>query len=310
MKVAVIGGGGFVGRHLCNYLAQHAYEVIATTRDLARVPVNADNITWLQLELLDSPKHEPDFAGVDCVVYLAARAHLMSDSTTDPLSEYRKINRDAALDIARSAAAQGVGRFIYLSSIGVNGIENNRPFREDDSPAPVEDYARSKLEAEHALAELASDCNMELVVLRPPLVYGSGAPGNFGRLLAAVEKGRWLPLAAVHNRRSFIAIENLVQVIEICIHHPRAANQLFLVADGEDVSSASLIRHIGVALGRPARLVYVPVFLLKLAGMLLGKSKEINRLCGSLQVDSARARQMLDWEPAVTMIQGLQNLRA
>lgn len=309
MKLAVIGGAGFIGRHLCRYLVECGHQVTATTRQPDQAAQLEADVSWLPLDLLDDVPTMPDFTAIDCVIYLAGRAHVLADSSDDPLSDYRKLNRDAALAVAAAASGQGVGRFIYLSSIGVNGIENQRPLREDDAPAPCEAYARSKLEAEQSLAELCAARTMELVVLRPPLVYGNGAPGNFSRLLRAVENGRWLPLGMVDNRRSLIGIENLVQVIEICSTHAMAADQLFLVADGEDVSTAHLIKMIAEALGKPARLLPVPVFMLKLAGMLLGKSGEVNRVCGSLQVDSSKARQALDWVPRVTMRQGLRQLR-
>lgn len=310
-SVLIVGGSGFIGRHLCDHLAHLDYRVIATTRRLDTASGVSDGVEFRQLELLDSAAVTGfDYSAIDCVVYLAARAHVLREDADDPLAAFRRINSEAAVAVASRAAAQGVGRFIYLSSIGVNGISNQRPFRESDPPQPVEPYAQSKLEAEQALAACCQDTGMELVVLRPVLVYGNNAPGNFARLRAAVSAGRLLPIGGFDNRRSLLAVENLVQLIELCIHHPQAANQLFLAADGEDVSTPELARLIGEALGRPARLLHLPLWLLRLMARLLGKSREIERLSGSLQVDIGKARELLGWQPALTLHQALQNLKS
>jgi nucleoside-diphosphate-sugar epimerase len=309
MNVLVIGGSGFVGRNLCQYLLQCGHQVTATLRSLDRELIDDDNINYQPLDLLDAQAPRLDLTGMDCVIYLAARAHVLEDASVDPLAEFRKLNLEAAVAIADLAAAQGVKRFVYLSSIGVNGIENDQPFDEEDEPAPCEAYALSKFEAEIALTNLCAKAGLELVILRAPLVYGKHAPGNFGLLVKAVAAGRILPLGGLNNQRSLISIDNLVQLIEICIRHPAAANQLFLVSDDEFVSTSQLIRLIGEAIGKPARLVKIPAWLLKLGAGLLGKSTQARRLCGSLRVDSSKVRNLLGWQPVVSLQQGLKKLR-
>jgi len=309
MTVVVVGGSGFIGRHLCDYLGQQQYSVIATTRSKPRPVDQRDGIEYRQLNLLDDDAvAEFDLSGVECVVYLAARTHILRESEPDPLAAYRKINVDAAVDFAARAAAQGVARFIYVSSIGVNGLANKQAFRETDPPNPQEPYAQSKLEAEQILLDSCRRDGIELVILRPVLVYGADAPGNFARLQQAIRAGRPLPIGGFDNSRSLLAIENLVQLLEICIHHPQAANQLFLAADGDDVSSPALARKIGDAIGKPARLVNLPLWLLRPVAGLLGKARELERLCGSLQVDISKARNRLGWRPALSLQQALQKL--
>ncbi len=307
MTVLVVGGSGFIGRHLCDYLLQRQYAVVATTRS-PRPADEREGIEYRQLNLLDDGVAEFDLSGVNCVIYLAARTHVLRESEADPLAAYRKINVDAAVDFAARAAAQGVARFIYVSSIGVNGLCNNEPFRETDPPDPQEPYAQSKLEAEQLLIGNCRKDGIELVILRPVLVYGADAPGNFARLQQVIRAGRPLPIGGFDNSRSLIAIENLVQLLEICIRHPQAANQLFLAADGDDVSSPALARKIGEAIGKPARLVNLPLWLLRPVAGLLGKSRELERLCGSLRVDIGKARDLLGWKPALSLQQALQKL--
>ncbi len=310
MKVAVVGGSGFIGSHLCASLAAQNYQVLATTRSPGPVDGVAAGVEYRQLDLFDAGALSSfDLGGAQCLVYLAARTHVLRESSADPLAAYRRLNVEAALDMARLAASQGVGRFVYLSSIGVNGIASTQAFTETDPPAPREPYARSKLEAELALRDFCAPAGLELVILRPVLVYGSGAPGNFARLLGLVESGRPLPLKAIDNRRSLVAVENLVQLIEICIRHPRAAGEVFLVADGDDVSTAELVREIGAALGKPARLIALPLWLLRLGARLAGKTRELDRLCGSLQADSSKARELLGWRPRLTRREALRQLR-
>ncbi len=308
MKVVVVGGSGFIGRHLCTDLARQGYRVVATTRRLERVANMPASIEYLQLDLLEDEASMLDFSGTECVIFLAARTHVLDETECDPIAAYRRLNVDAAVRTATRAAKQGVGRFIYLSSIGVNGLQNSVPFTEADAPDPKEPYAQSKLEAELALRECCRRERMELVILRPVLVYGADAPGNFARLLRAVRGGRFLPLGAIGNSRSLLAVENLVQLVEICIRHPRAANEVFLAADGEDISTADLVREIGVALGKPVRLLSLPLWILRFGARLTGKTRELDRLCGSLRVDIGKARNLLGWKPSLTLRQALQRL--
>lgn len=310
MRVMVIGASGFIGSHLCPYLLARRHRVVASSRAPHTPAVANSELENRVLDLAEIASSQIDFSEIDCVVYLAARAHVMNEDADDPLYEYRRINSQAAVEVARQAAVAGVGRFIYLSSIGVNGVHSQRPFRESDTPQPLEPYAQSKLEAEQALRRSCAEVDMELVLLRPVLVYGRDAPGNFSRLLNLVSTGRWLPLAAIDNRRSLLAVDNLVQLIELCLHHPRAANQLFLVADGDDLSTPALVRAIAEAVGVPARLLPVPTWLLRLAGKALGKSHEIERLCGSLQADIGKARDTLGWQPGLSLREALRKMVA
>ena len=244
--------------------------------------------------------------GVEVVIHSAARAHVIKDPAFDPLAEFRKVNTVGTLTLARQAAEAGVRRFVFISSIGVNGNQSNQPFNENDSPRPAEPYAISKYEAEQGLYKISEESDMELVIIRPPLVYGPNAPGNFGNLLRWVDKGIPLPLGAINNKRSLVALDNLIDFILTCIDHPAAANQIFLIADGEDLSTTDLLRRVGQALGKPARLIPVPIGLLKFGATLLGKQAMAQRLCGSLQVDISKARDMLGWTPPVSVDEGLR----
>ncbi|MNK84381.1 dTDP-4-dehydro-6-deoxyglucose reductase [compost metagenome] len=210
--------------------------------------------------------------------------------------------------MAQQAADTGVCRFVFISSIGVNGSESFKPFTEIDIPAPQEPYAVSKMEAEIGLFEIGKKTGMEIVVIRPPLVYGAGAPGNFGRLLRAVKSGVPLPFGAVHNRRTLVGIENLVSLIANCIEHPFAANQVFLAGDGEDISTSDLLRFMGDSLNRRARLLPVPVPLMQAVGNLIGRRATVQKICGNLQVDISKARKVLGWEPPLSTIEGLSRM--
>lgn len=245
--------------------------------------------------------------GIDTVIHLANRAHVMRDAATDPLETYRCVNVAGTQRLAEQAAAAGVRRFIYISSLKVNGEQTSeRAFYEGDTPDPGDPYGISKWEAEQQLNQLASRAALEVVVLRPPLMYGPGVKANFLRLMQMVDRGIPLPLSAVRNQRSLLYVGNLVDALLQCIQHPGAAGQTFLISDGEDVSTPDLICRIANALARPVRLISVPVWLLRKAGQLTRKTAEINRLLGSLTVDSRTIRQSLGWTPPYTMSQGLQ----
>jgi len=249
-------------------------------------------------------------AGADVVIHAAARAHVLRESADSPIEVYREINVRGTLRLAEQAAASGVRRFLFISSIGVNGNRSDAPFTERDNPAPLEPYAISKLEAEIELRELADKSGMELTVIRPPLVYGPGAPGNFDRLIRAVWRGIPLPLGAISNRRTLVGLDNLVDLIVTGVEHPAAANEVFLAGDGEDLSTTDLIRRMADALGVPARLIPVPSWTLESAAALLGKRAVAQRLCGNLQVDISKARQLLGWTPPVSVDEGLQRTAA
>jgi nucleoside-diphosphate-sugar epimerase len=233
----------------------------------------------------------------------------MNDRSTDPLAEFRCVNVEGSINLARQAAAAKVRRFVYLSSIKVNGesTELNRPFTATDGAGPEDPYALSKLECEQALRQVASETGMEVVIVRPPLVYGPGVKANFESMMRWLSRGVPLPLAAVtHNRRSLVGLDNLVDLIVTCLSHPAAANRTFLVSDGEDLSTADLLKSMGRALGKPACLFYVPTSLLKFGAKLVNMDGVYRRLCGSLQVDICHTRQLLNWTPPLSFDEGLR----
>lgn len=243
--------------------------------------------------------------GCQAVVHLAARVHIMHDMVDDPLALYRTTNTDATLNLARQAARAGVKRFVFVSSIKVNGEGRDTAYTETDAPAPEDAYAISKWEAEQGLWQIARETGLEVVVLRPPLVYGPGVKANFRRLLDTVARGWPLPLGAIENRRSLLYLGNFVDAIRVCVEHPAAAGQTFLVDDGQPVSTPELVRAVAHAMARPARLLAIPVGLLEFAGALFGRRTAVARLTGSLWVDSALIRTRLGWMPPYSMAAGL-----
>jgi nucleoside-diphosphate-sugar epimerase len=248
--------------------------------------------------------------GVDTVLHCAARVHVMQDTAEDPLSAFRSVNVEGTMNLAQQAAAAGARRFVFVSSIKVNGeaTASGKPFRADDLPAPQDAYGISKHEAESGLRQLAIDSGMEVVIVRPPLVYGRGVGANFHTMMGAVAHRLPLPVGRIeHNRRSMVALGNLVDLLVTCISHPAAANRTFLVSDGEDLSTSQLLRRLGVAMGRPARLVPVPVSWLEFGAAMLGRRNVAQRLCGSLQVDISDTRQRLGWTPPLSVEEGLKS---
>lgn len=246
--------------------------------------------------------------GVATVIHTAARVHVMRDCVGGSLNEYRRVNVAGTLNLARQAAAAGVRRFVFISSIKVNGdhTTRGRPYRTEDVPAPVDPYGVSKYEAEKQLRELATLTGMEVVVIRPVLVYGPGVAGNFRTMLQCLARGLPLPLGAIHNRRSLVAVDNLVDLIITCVSHPAAGNETFLVSDGHDVSTTELLHRAAQALGTRARLLPVPMRLLQVTAHLLGRQDLATRLCGSLEVDIAKTREILGWTPPVSLDDALQ----
>jgi nucleoside-diphosphate-sugar epimerase len=303
-NILLTGATGFVGQALLGQLLEsESHKVTAALRSangFDRCEVHAVG------DFTGDTNWSTALTNQQVVIHAAARAHIMKDEVADPLAEYRRVNVDGTLNLARQAVAAGVKRFIFISSIGVNGNINTRPFTEDDAPNPAELYAHSKWEAEQGLWEIQRETGMELVILRPPLVYGPNAPGNFGSLMRWVEKGVPLPLGAIHNQRSLVAVDNLVDLIITCIDHPAAANQVFLAGDGQDLSTTELLRGVARAMDKPSRLIPVPSSLLMLGATLLGKKAVAQRLLGSLQVDISKARNLLGWEPPVTVEEGLK----
>lgn len=301
LKILVTGANGFVGGALCDSLRQQGITVVAAVRG------NACDNEYVLGDFSALTDWMFALCGCNTVIHLAARVHVMNDKSSNPLTAFRAVNVDATLNLARQAAQSGVKRFVFISSIGVNGAETfSEPFSEMSKPQPHSDYALSKFEAEEGLKDICAKSDMEFVIIRSPLVYGSNAPGNFRSLLKFVHKGLPWPLGLIKNQRSMVALENLVDFIKVCIEHRKAANQSFLVADVESVSTPQLIRLLSEGMGKPVRLFPVPVQALKLGAFLLGKQSMYQQLCGSLQVDISKAQNILGWVPPVRVDDGLR----
>ena len=308
MKVLMTGATGFVGGQLLRVLAQgRNHEVIvASRRAVVATPPGVKRLSTGFLD--DTANWQVAVKGVGVVVHLAGRAHIMRESAIDPLHEFRRVNTEGTLNLAHPAAAAGVRRFVYLSSIKVNGETTapDRPFTPNDLAAPQDPYGISKHEAEVGLREIARTTGMQVVIIRPTLVYGKGAKGNFKSLMSLVVRGLPLPLGSINNCRSFVGIDNLVDFIVTCLEHPAAANETFLVSDGEDLSTPDLIRRMARAMNRPARLLPVPKSMLMAGAAILGKRDMAQRLCSNLQVDISKSRTLLGWNPPISVNEGLR----
>ena len=306
MNVVLTGATGFVGAALLpRLMAESGMKLtVATRRDVEDIP---RAVRQVQVgELTAQCNWDATLSGADVVVHLAARVHVMHDKAADPLAEFRRVNVDGTLNLARQTAAAGVRRFVFLSSVKVNGEGGGKPYREDDPPSPQDAYGISKHEAEQGLWAVARETGLEVTVIRPPLVYGPGVRANFAALMRAVGSGVPLPLGAVDNRRSLVAVDNLADFIATCVVHPQAGDATFLVSDGEDLSTPELVGRLARAMNRPVRLLPVPPRLLKFAGRLAGRRAAVERLCGSLQVDIERARTRLGWSPPVDVDEALR----
>jgi nucleoside-diphosphate-sugar epimerase len=306
MKLLITGANGFVGRSLCAELSRQGHVVLGAVRSAS------GGIDDFEYSISGSIDGATDWSAalcdVDIVIHLAARVHVMNDSAVDPLAEFRKVNVDGTLNLALQAAKAGIKRFVFISSIGVNGNVTvfDYPFTADDKPQPHDPYSVSKYEAEMGLRKIAEKTGLEIVIIRPPLIYGYDAPGNFKKIINALVKRLPLPLGAIHNKRSFVYVENLVSLILRCIDHPAAANQVFLVSDGHDLSTTELLQACAKALGVKAILLPVPQKLIEVGAAMLGKRDVAQRLCGSLQVDITKARTLLGWVPPISVAEGLK----
>jgi nucleoside-diphosphate-sugar epimerase len=303
-KILVTGANGFVGKAVAHELLAQGFQVLCA----ARKPFVLESATSIRISSLEAVDWSPYLDGIDCIIHVAARAHFFNNAGHDPYQEYHKVNVLGTLNLAQQAAQQGIRRFIFISSIAVNGNQSSKPFLETDQPNPKQPYAISKFEAEQALISLSKKTGLEIVIIRPPLVYGPDAPGNFRSLLRGVLSNIPLPLGAVYNKRSLVAIDNLVSFILHCINHPKAANEIFLISDGEDVSTTELITKTALAFGKTPRLIPVPVGLMQFAAKLLGKGEVSRRLFGSLQIDNTKAREYLGWQPIISMDGQLQKI--
>lgn len=327
------GATGFVGGALVNKLLLNGYEIAALVKERSAALASS-----VEQKIVGNLTEDTDFTSIlqpnDIVIHVAGRAHIMYPTDTDEeLEAFRKVNTAATLNLARQSAASGTKRFIFISSIGVNGNQTENiskkehanhiqeecsgrgggftdsgVFRETDIPNPHNAYSLSKWEAEQGLMEISRETGMEVVIIRPPLVYGPGVKGNFASMIHWLKKSIPLPLGAIDNRRSLVAVDNLVNFIELCMWHPRAANETFLIADGEDVSTTELLRRVANALGKKLLLIPVPVSWLTFFAKLLGKQAKVEQLLGSLQVDITKARELLDWRPPISMQQQLANM--
>lgn len=296
VKILVTGANGFLGSALTRSLSgRHDYRVVGTVRS-KHAAIEPDISLKIVGDLGPDTRWQETLAGIDVVIHTAARAHVLNEKSVNPQMEFTRVNVDGTLTLARHAGDAGVKRFIFISSIGVNGASTtSEPFTEKMIPNPHAMYAVSKYEAELALIDLCHKMGMELTIIRPPLVYAANAPGNFARLLKIVRAGYPLPLASVKNQRSFIYLENLVDFISCCIEHPLAANETFIVSDGEDISTPQLIRTLAAGMNKSILLFPVPNFLLQAGSKLLGREPVYQQLCGSLQVDISKAKRLLDW---------------
>jgi nucleoside-diphosphate-sugar epimerase len=306
MNILITGATGFVGRPLCDRLIVQKKSVSATIRNVSDKERLPREIKPIGINSLSDALPREQLADIEIVIYLAARVHQMNDNSPNALDAYREINTKAAISLAKQAAEHGIRRFIYLSSIKVNGEGISHPYSEKDTPAPTDPYGQSKWESEQELLKLAQETGLEVVIIRPPLIYGPNVKANFLQLLKTIDKSIPLPFGAINNARSILYVGNLVDAIATCLDHPNAKNQTFIVSDGEDLSTTDLIRRLGKALGKFPLLLPVPRDLIRLATKLLGKADIGDRLLGSLQVDSSKIRQMLDWKPPYTVDQGLQ----
>lgn len=307
MNVLLTGASGFLGGALKNELEKKTYVNLSITVRSPSSDIDASQVHVVG-DIDAFSNWRTALINRNVVIHTAARAHVMGDGANNPLSEYRRVNVGGTLHLAKQASESGVKRFIFISSIKVNGEHTirNKYFSADDKPAPLDAYGQSKWEAEQGLFEIGGRTGMEVVVIRPPLIYGPGVKGNFASMVELIRRGLPLPLGDIHNLRTLVGVDNLVDLIIRCIDHPAAANRVLLAGDGRDVSTTELLRSVGQAMGRPARLVPVPASFLQWGANLLGKGDVAQRLLGSLQVDISQTRELLGWSPLYTLEEGLR----
>lgn len=303
-SLLLTGATGFVGKSLFEHLKSN-FKVSLLLRN---VTANYDSAfsKFYVGDFSGSTDFTEALHGIDCIIHLAARAHITRGVSDDNLEKFTEANTHATLKLASQAAQRGVKRFIFISSIGVNGVSNSRPFKFSDKAAPSEDYSISKHEAEIGLKKIADNTGMEVVIIRPPLVYGHGAPGNFGTLIKVAKKNLPLPLGAVNNQRSIVSIDNLIDLIAVCIEHPNAVSQTFLVSDDQDISTTELLKKLTVAAGNKPRLIPLPISVLKLLAELVGKRGVVERFSSSLTIDIEHTKETLNWSPPISLDEGIR----
>lgn len=310
MRVLITGARGFVGTALLAAWQGREVQLIAHTTNSNCLPgtANGSGVKWVCIQPHEQEHWHQVLTEVDVVIHLAARVHVMSDRAADSQEKYRETNVARTEALAAMAAQAGVRRFVYVSSVKVNGeaTGNGLRFDETSPPQPQDSYGASKWEAEQALHKISAQTGMEVVIIRPPLVYGAGVKGNFAQMLSVIVKGIPLPLASVTNRRSLIYVGNLADALIACAEHPEAAGQTYLVSDGNGISTSQLIRQLASEMGVKAHLFPCPPALLRLAGLVVGKSQQVARLLGSLEVDSDKIRRDLNWVPPYSLQQGLR----
>ena len=312
-KIFITGAYGFIGQSLCQSLISPTNLIRGAVRNIDE-SLNSKNLTEIEYVSIGDIGLKKNWKEIlidhDCIIHCAAKAHKINETNMNAIEAYRLVNVEGTRRLAEQAAEIGVKRFIFLSSIGVNGTNSNgrEAFSIFDNPNPTEDYAISKYEAEQELLEVAAKTGIETVILRIPPVYGKGAKGNFAILLKLLSYGLPLPFNAIHNKRSFIGFDNLISLLTLCINHPDSAGKTFLVSDDEDLSTPDLLRNLALAMGRPSRLFSVPNSLLKLISYFIGRQNEIDRLLGSLQVNISHTRETLNWNPTVSVTEGIRRM--
>lgn len=306
LKILVTGANGLVGRALCRHLQQQGCEIYAVVRGTC-ADLHANHVFTIKA-LNQETNWAPLLEGIDVVVHLAARVHVMQDEAADPEMEYRQVNVSASLHLAREAARAGVSRMVFLSSVKANGesTPQGKPLKESDVAKPQDAYGRSKLEAEQAMRQIASATGLGLVIIRSPLVYGPGVKANFASLMRLVARAWPLPLGGIDNRRSLVGLDNLIDFVTLCVSHPDATHQTFFVSDGHDLSTTELVRAMAEAARVKCRLIPVPASLLMFVGSCLGRGEAMRRLCDNLQVDISKAKALLGWTPPYSVRAGLE----
>jgi len=309
-KICITGANGFIGQSIYKTLLKEGRSCIGTVRSINFNSSNYNN-KYIQLgDIGPNTNWKVALRGVDCVVHCAGRAHFKKNIRYDEKKFFNTVNFNGTKQLAQQAAEVGVKRLVFLSSIGVlgNNTNNRKPFTQSDKPNPVESYAISKYEAEQALFEISTNTGLEIVIIRAPLVYGPSAPGNLGRLIKIINTGLPLPFSHINNRRSLIGIKNLVDLVIRCIDHPNAKGKIFLVSDGEDLSTPNLIQLIASSMGKTSHFFPIPISLLRILARIIGKQRDFDRLSGSLRIDNSYTKKILNWTPPVSVEEGIRRM--